>query len=352
MRVDLFDFDLPHDRIALRPAEPRESARLLDIDPRRDRVLVDRLVGDLPEVLRKGDLLIANDTRVIKAQLHGVRTRNGIDAKIGVTLHKRLGGDGWAAFVRPAKKLALGETIRFGGTLNACVEALDAGEARLRFDSEGDALDAAIESVGEMPLPPYIASKRKPDERDETDYQTRFASKVGAVAAPTAGLHVTDALREALMAAGVAIETVTLHVGAGTFLPVKADDTDAHRMHAEWGTVSDDVATRIADTREAGGRVVALGTTSLRILESSLDANGRVAAFEGDTDIFLTPGVPIRSVDALLTNFHLPRSTLFMLVAAFSGLETMQSAYRHAIVSGYRFYSYGDACLLANTSHR
>ncbi len=352
MRVDLFDFDLPQDRIALRPAEPRESARLLDVDPRRDPVLIDRTVGDLPTVLRPGDLLIANDTRVIKAQLHGIRTRNDIDARIGVTLHKRLAGDSWAAFVRPAKKLAVGETVHFGDTLSATVEALDAGEARLRFSQNGMALDTAIETVGEMPLPPYIASKRKPDAQDEADYQTRFAAKSGAVAAPTAGLHVTDALRDALVAAGVAIETVTLHVGAGTFLPVKTDDTDAHRMHAEWGTVSNDVAAHIAHTRAAGGRVVALGTTSLRILESSLDADGDVTAFEGDTDIFLTPGVPIRSVDALLTNFHLPRSTLFMLVAAFSGLETMQSAYRHAIATGYRFYSYGDACLLANTSPR
>lgn len=352
MRVDLFDFDLPNERIALRPAEPRESARLLDVDAARTPALVDRTIADLPGVLQPGDLLIANDTRVIKAQLHGVRSRNGIEAKIGATLHKQLETDLWAAFIRPAKKLAVGDSLRFGSDLTASVEALEAGEARLRFDRSGEALGAAIESVGEMPLPPYIASKRAPDAQDEADYQTRFAEKPGAVAAPTAGLHVTDALKERLLEAGIGIDTVTLHVGAGTFLPVKADDTNDHKMHAEWGTVSASLAARIAQTKTAGGRVVALGTTSLRILESACGEDGIVRAFEGDTDIFITPGVAVRSVDALMTNFHLPRSTLFMLVSAFAGLDTMRAAYAHAIAEGYRFYSYGDACLLANTSTR
>ena len=350
MRVDLFDFDLPPERIALRPASPRETARLLVVDPLHASELADRRIADLPDILRPGDLLVANDTRVIKAQLRAQRVRGGAAAQIGVTLHKRLGPDLWAAFLRPAKRVRVGERLRVSAYLSASVEDLRDGEARLRFDAAGAALDAAIERDGRLPIPPYIASRRAADAADEGDYQTRFAKIAGAVAAPTAGLHVTDDLLAKLAARGVRVETVTLHVGAGTFLPVKAEDTDGHRMHAEWGSVPQTVADAIADTRAAGGRVVALGTTSLRILEAATGVDGPTRAFVGDTDIFITPGVVVRSADLLLTNFHLPRSTLFMLVSAFSGLDVMHRAYTHAIASDYRFFSYGDACLLANTS--
>jgi len=354
MRVDLFDFDLPEDRIALRPATPRESGRLLQVTPGGTPMLSDHTVGDLPGLLRPGDALVFNDTRVIPAALDGARTRNGVSAKVALNLIKRVDGATWRAFARPAKKLEPGDTIAFvavGGapdqTLTANVTAkLDVGEVELQFPLSGPALDAAIAAVGAMPLPPYIALKRPPDAADTTDYQTIFATRDGAVAAPTAALHVTPALMERLSARGISNHTVTLHVGAGTFLPVKADDTSEHKMHSEWGEVSAETAATLANVRSNGGRVIAVGTTSLRILESAARQTGQLAAFVGETDIFITPGYRFNAVDGLVTNFHLPRSTLMMLVSAFSGLDTMRAAYAHAIASGYRFYSYGDASLL------
>ena len=358
MRVDEFDFHLPEDRIALRPASPRDSARMLIVAP--DAAFADAAVGDLPQMLRPGDVLVVNDTRVIPARLNGVRVRGEAVARIEATLHKREGASRWRAFVRPAKKLNVGERIRFGEASEsmACllasldaevVEKSDGGEVLLDFALAGPALDEAIERHGIMPLPPYIASKRGEDGRDAADYQTAFAREPGAVAAPTAGLHFTPALIAALEARGVAIHRVTLHVGAGTFLPVKVEDTREHRMHAEWGEVSAEVAAALNAARAAGGRIVACGTTSLRILETATDAQGVVRPFAGDTSIFITPGYRFRAVDALLTNFHLPRSTLFMLVCAFAGAARMKAAYAHAIATGYRFYSYGDACFLARS---
>jgi S-adenosylmethionine:tRNA ribosyltransferase-isomerase len=355
MRVDLFDFELPEERIALRPASPRESARLLVVG--REGALEDRIVADLPSLLRPGDALVVNDAKVIPARLHGVRARGSALARIEATLHKREGEDRWRAFARPAKKLAVGERVRFGealdgadrlrGTLEATVaEKAEGGEVLFRFDRAGPSLDDAIMRVGQMPLPPYIAHKRKEDAADARDYQTIFAAELGAVAAPTAGLHFTPALAAACEAAGASLHRVTLNVGAGTFLPVKVDDTADHKMHSEWGRVTPSVAEALNAARAAGGRVVAVGTTSLRVLESAADEAGRVRPFAGDTSIFITPGAKLRAVDALMTNFHLPRSTLFMLVSAFSGLETMQAAYAHAVAAGYRFYSYGDACFL------
>jgi S-adenosylmethionine:tRNA ribosyltransferase-isomerase len=354
MRVDLFDFDLPDERIALRPARPRDAARLLVVGP--DGGLGDRQVRDLPDLLRAGDVLVVNDTRVIPAELHGERVRDGVAAGIAVTLHKRIGASRWQALARGAKKLAPGDRIRFGNPsdaacliagLDATVEAKgEAGEVTLAFDLAGPALDEAIAAVGHIPLPPYIAGKRAEDAEDRRDYQTVYADKDGAVAAPTAGLHFTPELFARLEAAGVARETVTLHVGAGTFLPVKADDTTGHRMHSEWGTVTSATADRLNAARARGGRLVAVGTTSARLLESATGEDGIVRPFSGDTAIFITPGYRFRAVDLLMTNFHLPRSTLFMLVSAFAGLETMRAAYAHAIASGYRFYSYGDASLL------
>jgi S-adenosylmethionine:tRNA ribosyltransferase-isomerase len=351
--VDLFDFELPEERIALRPAEPREAARLLVVAPQGLR---DAHVGDLPDFLRPGDVLVVNDARVIPAQLFGWREREGVRARIDATLHKREDDSHWRAFVRPAKKLRIGETVFFGGPKEsaACQEgALSAqavekndGEFLLAFNLGGAALDDAIQAHGHMPLPPYIAARRPEDARDASDYQTLFAEKSGAVAAPTAGLHFTEKLVAAARRAGVAIEKVTLLVGAGTFLPVKAADTADHVMHSEWGEIDAAAASRINAARAAGGRVFAVGTTSLRILESAANEDGRIEPFAGDTSIFITPGYRFRAVDALMTNFHLPRSTLFMLVSAFSGLETMKAAYAHAIEQRYRFYSYGDACLL------
>jgi len=356
MRVDDFDFLLPEERIALRPASPRDSARMLVVAP--DAPFVDACVRDLPTWLRPGDVLVVNDTRVIPARLAGVRVRGQAVARIEATLHKREGANRWRAFVRPAKKLNVGERIRFGEASEsmACLFAsLDAevigkgegGEALLDFALTGAALDEAIERHGVMPLPPYIASKRGEDVRDAADYQTLFAAEPGAVAAPTAGLHFTPELIAAIEARGVAIHRVTLHVGAGTFLPVKVDDTRDHRMHAEWGCVSAGTAAALNAARAAGGRIVAAGTTSLRILETATDEAGVVRPFAGDTSIFITPGYRFRAVDLLLTNFHLPRSTLFMLTCAFAGVRRMQTAYAHAIAGNYRFYSYGDACLLA-----
>lgn len=353
MRTDLFDFELPAGNIALRPASPRDSARMLVVQP--DAVLRDQGVADLPQWLEPGDQLVVNDTKVISAQLKGRRIGRETEPKIEATLIKRLDGSRWQALVKPAKKLTQSDRVRFGnegkvcllGHLDAEVEHKgDEGEVTLSFSFHGPTLDQAIADLGSPPLPPYIASKRTPDERDAADYQTMFAAKEGAVAAPTAGLHFTPALEAALRDRGVGLQRLTLHVGAGTFLPVKVDDTEGHRMHAEWGVITPDTAAALNAARAAGGRIVAVGTTSLRLLESATTPDGRVEPFCGDTSIFITPGYRFRAVDILLTNFHLPKSTLFMLVSAFSGLETMKRAYAHAIADGYRFYSYGDACLL------
>ncbi|MCI5075936.1 tRNA preQ1(34) S-adenosylmethionine ribosyltransferase-isomerase QueA [Oricola sp.] len=349
MRVDAFDFDLPDTSIALRPAVPRDSARMLVVRPGEE--LLDRGVLDLPRFLKAGDVLVFNDTKVIPAQLEGERVRSdGARAQVGATLHMRTGPDRWKAFVRGAKKLKAGDAVDFGTgdhALSAQVvtKGLE-GEVEFQFDRAGGDLDAALALVGHVPLPPYIASKRDEDERDRQDYQTIYAREKGAVAAPTAGLHFTDRLFAALDEAGIERRFVTLHVGAGTFLPVKADDTAEHRMHSEIGHVDAETAAFLNDAIARGGRVVAVGTTSLRLLESAANEDGTIEAWSGATDIFITPGYRFRAIDALMTNFHLPRSTLFMLVSAFSGLETMRGAYAHAIESGYRFYSYGDACLL------
>ncbi|MES2442922.1 MAG: tRNA preQ1(34) S-adenosylmethionine ribosyltransferase-isomerase QueA [Pseudomonadota bacterium] len=339
MDVGLFDFELPGERIALRPASPRDSARLLVLEGEATR---DASVSDLPAILRAGDLLVFNDTRVIPAQLEGLRGA----ARIGATLHKREGPRRWRAFIRNAKRLRDGDTIDFGAGVTA--QASDRAEdGSFALDFAGDEpVELLLARCGRMPLPPYIASKRPTDERDARDYQTMFAAEPGAVAAPTAALHFTPALMTALDAAGIGHATLTLHVGAGTFLPVKAEDTDAHRMHAEWGRIDAATAARLNAVRTAGGRVVAVGTTSLRLLESATGDDRVIRPFEGDTAIFITPGYRFRGVDGLLTNFHLPRSTLFMLVSALMGLERMQAAYRHAIATDYRFYSYGDASLL------
>ena len=359
MKVDLFDFELPEDRIALRPASPRDSARLLVVGP--DGTLSDGSVRDLPSLLRAGDALVFNDTRVIPAQLTGLRRRGDSVAQVDATLHMRVADDTWKAFLRPAKRVHAGDRIAFGhsgdvcllGTLDATVEEKgEAGEATLRFDFAGPALDEALRTVGHIPLPPYIASKRDEDERDRADYQTIYADEEGAVAAPTAGLHFTPELFAALDAAGIERHFVTLHVGAGTFLPVKADDTADHRMHAEVGRVEGAVADALNAVKARGGRIVCVGTTSLRLLESASVEDGRLQAWSGPTDIFITPGYRFRFADVLMTNFHLPRSTLFMLVSAFSGLETMRAAYAHAIEDGYRFYSYGDASLLFRADAR
>src|SRR6267142_208552 len=353
MRTDLFDFELPASSIALRPAIPRDSARMLVVQG--DGVLCDQIVSELPRWLEPGDQLVVNDTKVISAQLRGRRIGRETEPKIEATLIKRLDGSRWQALVKPAKKLAQGDIIRFGNEGRVCLLGhLDAqvehkgedGEITLSFSFHGPSLDQAIADLGAPPLPPYIASKRTPDERDVADYQTMFAANEGAVAAPTAGLHFTPALEAALRERGVGIHRITLHVGAGTFLPVKAEDTAAHKMHAEWGTISGDSADALNAARANGGRIIAVGTTSLRLLESATAEDGTIQPFAGETAIFITPGYRFRAVDILLTNFHLPRSTLFMLVSAFSGLDTMKRAYSHAIPSGYRFYSYGDACLL------
>jgi S-adenosylmethionine:tRNA ribosyltransferase-isomerase len=373
MRTDLFDFDLPPDRIALRPANPRDSARLLVVRPDAEPLLEDHFVRDLPGLLQPGDQLVANDTKVIPAQLYGRRA--GGTARIAATLIKRLGSARWLALVKGAHKLQTGDTVRFGeeqgestacflGDLDATVEAKgEAGEVIFAFAFSGPVLDQAIATHGRMPLPPYIAARRYTDARDLTDYQTLFARQEGAVAAPTAGLHFTEDLMADLAARGVGHHTVTLHVGPGTFLPVKVDDLAGHKMHAEWGQVSSEVANALNAARRPrnagippgsskGGpdacvpRIVAVGTTSLRLLESAMQEDGMIAPFSGYTSLFITPGYRFGAVDVLLTNFHLPRSTLFMLVAAFCGLDTIKRAYAHAVESGYRFYSYGDACLL------
>ena len=407
MRTADFDFDLPDDHIALRPAEPRDSARLLVV---RNGALEDRIIRDLPDFLRPGDALVFNDTRVIPARLSGVRQRIGPEGEtltvaVEATLHHRDAPDVWSAFMKPGKRLKAGDRIRFsapfpleggrvgdggGGTpapvtlqdsvgvsetddndpastppnppprgegfsSTPCLlgrldtTVVDKGEdglVTLRFDLTGTMLDEAVRDVGVMPLPPYIAAKRPEDERDLSDYQTLFAKWDGSVAAPTAGLHFTPALMDAIRARGVSTHAVTLHVGAGTFLPVKADDTADHKMHSEWGEVSAETAAALNAVRAAGGRIVCVGTTSLRLLESATTPEGEVRPFHGDTAIFITPGYAFRAADVLMTNFHLPKSTLFMLVSAFAGLDTMRAAYAHAIADGYRFYSYGDGSLL------
>jgi S-adenosylmethionine:tRNA ribosyltransferase-isomerase len=362
MRTDLFDFNLPEDRIALRPASPRDAARLLVVRPPSAGAalaLGDRTMRDLPALLRPGDALVVNDTKVIPAQLYGRRPPRSEGGEggpaIAATLARRLDGSRWTALVRPAKRLAAGDVVRFGAEGKVCfLDQLDAtveakgegGEVTLAFAFHGAALDAALAERGDIPLPPYIAGRRAADEADRSDYQTMFAREEGSVAAPTAGLHFTEDLVAALRTRSISLHKVTLHVGPGTFLPVKADDTSAHRIQAEWGSVGAETATALNAARRAGGRIVAVGSTALRLLESTAAADGTIAAFSGETALFIAPGYHFRAVDVMLTNFHLPRSTLFMLVAAFCGLDTMRRAYAHAIDAGYRFYSYGDACLL------
>ncbi len=356
MRTDLFDFNLPEDRIALRPAVPRDSARLLVVRPGAAEALEDRTLRDLPGLLRAGDMLVVNDTKVIAASLNGRRIGRGEhEPAIAATLTRRLDGSRWNALVRPAKRLAVGDVVRFGGEGKVCfLDQLDAtveakgqgGEVTFAFAFDGAALDQALAARGDMPLPPYIAGRRAVDERDRSDYQTMFARAEGSVAAPTAGLHFTERLVEDLRRHGIEIHRVTLHVGPGTFLPVKTDDTAAHQMQAEWGSLSAETAAALNAGRRAGGRIVAVGSTALRLLESAADADGTLKEFSGETALFITPGYRFRVADILLTNFHLPRSTLFILVCAFCGLEVMQRAYAHAIEAGNRFYSYGDACLL------
>jgi S-adenosylmethionine:tRNA ribosyltransferase-isomerase len=362
MRTDLFDFDLPPERIALRPAHPRDAARLLVVRPQGTPEWEDRGVADLPELLQPGDCLVVNDSKVIAARLKGRRIGRGEnEPAIEATLHKRLDGSTWKAFILGAKKVQVGDTLRFGDEGKVCfLGQLDAqvadkgegGEVTLSFAFHGPVLDQAIEERGETPLPPYIASRREPDERDKTDYQTVYAREEGSVAAPTAGLHFTERLLARLSDRGIAMHKVTLHVGAGTFLPVKADDTAGHKMHAEFATLPAEVADALNAARAKGGRIVAVGSTALRTLESAAGEDGRLRGFSGETSLFITPGYRFKAVDLMLTNFHLPRSTLFMLVSAFSGLDTMRRAYAHAIDAGYRFYSYGDACLLYPESFR
>ena len=344
MDVARFDFDLPEDRIALRPASPRDSARLLVVH--RDGRLEHRGIRDLPEYLTHRDALVVNDSRVIPARLRGTRLREAGPAKIELLLHRRLSPDRYSVLARPARKLAVGDALDFGGLAATVAARGEAGEAEIAFAVSGAALDAAIAARGEMPLPPYIAGKRAADAQDREDYQTVYARDAGSVAAPTAGLHFTPALLAALAEKGVTREHITLHVGLGTFLPVSVEDTAQHRMHAEYAVLEADAAARLNGVHTEGGRIVAAGTTALRTLESAADPQGQLLAFAGDTDIFITPGYKFRAVDLLLTNFHLPRSTLFMLVSALMGLDVMQSAYAEAVARGYRFYSYGDACLL------
>jgi S-adenosylmethionine:tRNA ribosyltransferase-isomerase len=355
MRTDLFDFDLPPERIALRPVSPRDAARLLVVRPGGSPELADKGVRDLPDLLNPGDALVVNDTKVIPARLTGRRIGRGADAKIETTLTERLDGSRWRAFARPGKKLAAGDVIRFGeegkvcflGQLDATVEGKgEGGEITLSFAFHGAVLDQAIAERGDMPLPPYIAGRRKPDEQDRADYQTFFAREEGSVAAPTAGLHFTDSLLARLAERGVAVHKVTLHVGPGTFLPVHAGDTEGHRMHSEHAVLSAGTAAALNAAHAKGGRIVAVGSTALRTIESAATDNGTIKPFAGGTALFITPGYQFKAVDVMMTNFHLPRSTLFMLVSAFCGLDTMQRAYAHAIAEGYRFYSYGDASLL------
>ena len=339
MDVSLFDFELPKECVAARPAFPRDSAKLLNISD----TLYDRRVRDLPDILQSGDVLVFNNTRVIPARLQGKRG----DATVEITLHKHVEGPCWLAFARPARKLRAGDVVRFSHGVLAIVEQKkDDGEITCRFNCEGNKLSTFLAKHGSLPLPPYIPRDEGADSRDVYDYQTIFASQDGAVAAPTAGLHFTKELMGRLNAKGIQRQFVTLHVGAGTFLPVKVSDTKDHIMHSEYGVMDEATAEALNTARAEGKRLVAVGTTSLRLLESATDTDGRIQPFVGETDIFITPGYAFKAVDMLLTNFHLPKSTLFMLVSAFSGLERMKKAYAHAIAQGYRFYSYGDACLL------
>jgi S-adenosylmethionine:tRNA ribosyltransferase-isomerase len=360
MRTDLFDFVLPEDRIALRPASPRDAARLLVVRAGETSQCEDRGIRDLPALLRPGDAVVVNDTKVIPAFLHGRRIGRGEhEPSISANLIKRLDGSRWRALVKPARRLEEGDVVRFGNEGRVCfLDQLDAtveakgegGEITFTFAFHGPALEEALAERGDIPLPPYIAGRRAADEQDRADYQTMFAREEGSVAAPTAGLHFTEAIVQALAARGIALHKVTLHVGAGTFLPVKTDDTSGHRMQQEWGGVSAETAAALNAVRRAGGRILAVGSTALRLLESATAEDGTISAFSGETALFITPGYRFRATDVMLTNFHLPRSTLFMLVCAFSGLATMQHAYAHAIETGYRFYSYGDACLLFRAS--
>ena len=356
MRTDAFDFELPPERIALRPCVPRDEARLLVVHPGSRPEFADHRVRDLPDLLRPGDAVVVNDTKVIPARLHGRRIGRGdAEPAVEATLHKRLDGSRWRAFLKPAKRVVPGDVIRFGtegkicflGQLDACVEAKEeGGDATLSFAFHGSVLDEAVNERGEMPLPPYIAARRAPDEQDRSDYQTMFARAEGSVAATTASLHFTDTLVARLRGRGISLHTVTLHVGAGTFLPVKAADIEEHKMHSEQAELSAQTAAELNGARAARGRIVAVGSTALRLLESATRKDGRIGAFAGETDLFIKPGYRFRTVDVLMTNFHLPRSTLFILVAAFCGLETMKRAYAHAVERGYRFYSSGDASLL------
>jgi S-adenosylmethionine:tRNA ribosyltransferase-isomerase len=341
MRVSDFDFDLPPERIALRPALPRENARLLVVGDR----LHDHVIAETPNLVHAGDVLVFNDTKVLPAALTGKRIgRLGTTPKIEVLLHQRVDNGKWTAFAKPVKKLAAGDRLQFGELTATVSEKREAGEIVLRFDLTGQEFEQVLAREGKVPLPPYIESRRAQDEQDRRDYQTVYADRAGAVAAPTAGLHFTTVLLARLRDAGIQMEFLTLHVGAGTFLPVKADDTKDHRMHGEWGEVSSDVSARLKLAKIEGRRIIAVGTTSLRLLETS-----KMEPFSGTTDIFITPGYQFSTADALITNFHLPRSTLFMLVCAFAGMERMKHAYAHAISQNYRFYSYGDACLLFNS---
>ncbi len=342
MHVDLFDFELPPERIALRPVRPRDAARMLVVHGEGE--FLDRHIRDLPELLEPGDVLVFNDTRVIPAQLEGRKA--GGEAKIGATLHKREDLRRWIAFIRNAKRVKEGDQLVFGGGVTAIAEARHADGSFTLFFEGDEPVEVLLDRAGTMPLPPYIAGKRATDERDREDYQTMFAAKDGAVAAPTAALHFTDRLMRDLVDHGILSETLTLHVGAGTFLPVKAEDTENHQMHAEWGRIEPQAAARLNAARAAGGRIIAVGTTSLRLLESAAHDDGTIARFEGDTAIFITPGYRFKAVDGLMTNFHLPKSTLMMLVSALMGRERMMAAYAHAIEAEYRFYSYGDSSLL------
>jgi S-adenosylmethionine:tRNA ribosyltransferase-isomerase len=355
MRTDLFDFDLPPERIALRPVSPRDAARLLVVRPGHAPELDDRAVRDLPDLLDPGDALVVNDTKVIAARLIGRRIGRGSEPKIEATLTERIDGSRWRAFAKPGKKLAPGDVVRFGaegkvcflGQLDATVDGKgEGGEITLSFAFHGAVLDQAIAERGDMPLPPYIAGQRKPDDQDREDYQTFFAREEGSVAAPTAGLHFTEMLLGQLTARGVAVHTVTLHVGPGTFLPVHAEDTAGHKMHSEHAVLSAETAAALNAVRAKSGRIVAVGSTALRTIESAADDRGAIKPFSGDTALFITPGYRFKAVDVMMTNFHLPRSTLFMLVSAFCGLDVMRRAYAHAIAERYRFYSYGDASLL------
>ena len=345
--LDAYDFTLPEELIALRPAQPRDAARMLVVNADKPGTIADAGVCDLADLLTPGDVLVANDTRVIHARLRGVRRRGDAVAHIELLLHKPLAKPGhWSAFARPAKRLKPGEIVECDHALMAHIVSRHGGEVDLRLEATGLSLEDAIEVTGEMPLPPYIEGKRKADERDEKDYQTVFARTDGSIAAPTAGLHFTDKVLQSLADAGISRETVTLHVGAGTFLPVKTDTLADHKMHSEWGEVTPETAKRLNQARDAGGRIVAVGTTSMRLLESAVDDKGVFHPFKAETDIFIKPGHTFHGVDVLMTNFHLPRSTLCVLVSAFAGVSTMRRAYLHAIESRYRFYSYGDSSLL------